>query len=188
MKNLKNFENEITYNNGGSNILGEEKSLGFDDEEVDQLIEITGHAVQGLLWQGVVSAWAELRDETGVEESLSGNLSGSGQTECHPGDLEGITKEIEVASTEDEKHNGDVGNGGSTWVLPAEKSGEEGVVVGEVLAGSCALVWTLAAVGKVGELVGGLVSLILQVLSNRAIDGVPSQWVVGCGIVGTVGG
>lgn len=160
-----------TYSSGSENVLSEEKSLGLDDEEVNQLIQIASHAIQSLLWNCVISSWADLGDQSSVEKGLSSELSGSSQSERHPGDLERIAKKIEVASTENEHHNGDIGNGRGTWVLPAEKTGEEGVVVGEVLAGSSALVWTLASVDEVRELVSSLLSLCGQVLSNWACVG-----------------
>lgn len=43
--------------------------------------------------------------------------------------------------------------------------------MGEVLAGGSALVWTLASVDEVGELVSSLLCLCGQVLSNWACVG-----------------
>lgn len=53
-----------------------------------------------------------------------------------------------------------------TWVLPGEELGEEGVVVGERLASSSGAGWRLSGSSKVGQLVSGLVGLILDVLGN----------------------
>jgi hypothetical protein len=109
--------------------------LRLNDEEVDELMNITNRVVNGLPRQDVVFSWANLRCKTLLEEHLARNFSRHRDTERHPGELEGISEQVQVSASEDRADDSDVCDGRSTRVLPAQEAGEEGVVVCEVLAG-----------------------------------------------------
>lgn len=154
------------YDGGGEDVLGEEETLGLDDEEVDELVEIARHGVERVLGQDVVLLRADLRDEAGVEEGLADDLSQDGHAESPPGDLQGVAQEVEVSGGEDEDDDGDVGDGGDARVLPAEEAREEVVVVCQGLSRRGLGRWPLAGVGEVGELIRRLRSLVLDVVGD----------------------
>lgn len=109
---------DTTYGSSSEDVLCEHKSLGLNNKEVDELIQISRHAVQSLLWHCVISSWADLANDTSLEERLASKLSSRRHTERHPGNLEGVAEEIKITSTEDEHNNGGIGDGGGAWVLP----------------------------------------------------------------------
>ena len=51
---------EKTYSSRDTDVLGEQDALRLDDEEVDELVDIADHGVEGLLGNGVVLARAKL--------------------------------------------------------------------------------------------------------------------------------
>lgn len=142
-----------SYSSGGTDVLSKEDTLGLDDEEVDELVDIANHAVKRRSRDRVVSAGAQLRGEAVVENELAGGLGADGDGESHPGQLERPTDHIEVSSGEDEGDDRDIGNSRGTLrdscqhdkvargrakltrVLPREELREKGVVVCERLAG-----------------------------------------------------
>lgn len=52
-----------------------------------------------------------------VQNSLSGNLGGNGDSECQPCELEAVPKKIKVSNGEDSRHDGSVGNSGGTCAI-----------------------------------------------------------------------
>lgn len=104
------------YRSGGGDVLGENDTLGLDDEEVDQLVDITDDHVEGLAGDGVVSAGTKLTGNTSIHDSLAGNLGGDGNAQDHPRKLEAISQHVEVPNREDESDDGHVGDRGSTCV------------------------------------------------------------------------
>lgn len=61
------------------------------------------------------------------------------------------------------------------------------MIVGKVLSGGCALVWTLAGVDEVGELGRGLLGLSGEILGDWTIGNALHSWVVGSSIVSLTG-
>lgn len=157
---------EGTHGTRRKDVLGEEQALRLNGEEVDELVEVAAHLVEGLLGHDVVLARAHLRREARVEEGAAGDLGRDGNAQGHPGQLEGIAQQVEVAGAEDEEDDRDVGDGGGARVLPAEEAREEGVVVGELLARGGLGRWSLAGTGEVGELVRGLQGLVSDVFGD----------------------
>jgi hypothetical protein len=143
-------------------------------------VDITESGVQGLPWQSVVLAWANLRSKALGEDGLASKLSQHGDTKNHPGELEGISEDIEVTSGEDEGDGSEVGDTGRAWVLPAQEAVEEGVVVGELLTSGRWVVGAGTGSSQVGQLVGGLCVLVLEILGNGAyrewIDQLMTSW------------
>lgn len=102
-----------TYSSGSIDVFGEQHTLGLDDEEVDQLMDVADHSVEGFPRHGVVLPGAELGREAVVQETLSGELGGDGDAKNHPGELETPAQHIEVPNREDERHDRGIGDGGS---------------------------------------------------------------------------
>lgn len=67
--------NRSTYSTRNEQVLGKDDLLSLNDEEVDELMDISNQRVESLLGNGVVLLWANLGSETGGEESLSNSLS-----------------------------------------------------------------------------------------------------------------
>jgi hypothetical protein len=110
----------LTYSNGNIDVLSEDNTLGLDDEEVDELLNIVGHTLQRGLGNGEVLARPELRGKATAESELSDNLRCSSSTEDHVGGLEDVTDQVEVSCGEDEDDRGSEGNTGGAGVLPAQ--------------------------------------------------------------------
>jgi len=103
-----------TYSCRGIHVLGEEDPLGLDDEEVDELVDITNHGVKGLPGDGVVLAGPDLGSQAAVQDRLAKNLGGDGDAEHHPSKLESPTEHIEIPNREDKSNDRGIGNGRST--------------------------------------------------------------------------
>lgn len=127
-------------------------------------MKITGKRIKGLFGKGVVFSWANLGDNAGVQQKLSGRLSKNGDKKSDPCKLKSITQDIEVSGCEDEGDDGSVGNAGSSGVVPREETGKERVVVCELLAGCSRCSGCLSRSCKVGEFGLGLCSLVLYAL------------------------
>lgn len=67
--------------NSGVDVLSKDYSLEFNDEEVDQLLEVVGESVESLTADGVVLARAEVGSKASVKDKLAGNLSSSSDCE-----------------------------------------------------------------------------------------------------------
>jgi hypothetical protein len=76
--------------------------LSLNDEEVDELVDISNHGVEGLFRDSVVLAGADLASQAIVQKCLSGNLSRDSNTENHPSQLEGPPENIQIPNREDE--------------------------------------------------------------------------------------
>jgi len=66
---------KATYGTRSKEILSKDNPLRLNDEEVDELGDITHEGVQGLLADSVVFSWANLRGESSREESLASSFS-----------------------------------------------------------------------------------------------------------------
>lgn len=119
----------ITYSNGDVDVLSKDNTLGLDDEEVDELLSIVGHALKRCLGDGKVLAWPELRGETTSESQLSNNLCCSGGTKCQVRGLEDVANQVEVSGGEDEDEGGGKCDTGCARILPAQEAVEQAVVV-----------------------------------------------------------
>jgi hypothetical protein len=123
-----------TYSNGNVDVLGEHNALRLDDEEVNKLLDIVGHALKRGLRDGEVLARPELRGKATSESRLSDNLRSGGSTEDHVGGLEDVADQVQVPCGEDEDDRGSEGDAGGAGVLPAQQAVEQAVVVCSWLA------------------------------------------------------
>lgn len=112
-----------TYSSRDIDVLSEQHALGLNDEEVDQLVDVTNHGVEGFPRHSVVLARADLGREAVVQEGLPGELGGECDAEDHPGELEAPAHNIKVPNREDERHDGGIGNGRGTWFQSVRGSG-----------------------------------------------------------------
>lgn len=112
------FGNWRTYSTRNKDILREDDLLSLNDEEVDELVDISDKRVEGLLGNGIVFLWADLGGEASREEGLSSNLSQHSDTQNHICKLEAVSENIEVSGGEDEEDGCEVGNAGGAGVLP----------------------------------------------------------------------
>lgn len=64
----------VTYSCSNRNILGEDDSLPFNDEEVDEIFEIIERRLQDLFGDLVVSAWPDGTRNTRPHESFARGL------------------------------------------------------------------------------------------------------------------
>lgn len=107
-----------TYSSGDEQVLGEDDLLGLNDEEVDELVDISNQRVQCLLGNSVVLLGANLGSETGGEESLSNSFSQNSDTQNDVCKLEAVSDDIEVSGREDEEDGCKVRNAGGAGMLP----------------------------------------------------------------------
>jgi hypothetical protein len=114
----QHLQQNNTYSKRSENVLSEDKSLSLNDKEIDELIKITSQVVNDLLWQDIVLSRSELAGQTLAKDSTSRTLQSNTDTQSHPGDLEQVAEKIEVASSENEEDEGEVGDAACTWVLP----------------------------------------------------------------------
>lgn len=108
-----------TYDSRGGDILGKHDTLGLNDEEVDQLVHISYHAIERLSRNHVVLARAELGSEAVLNHQLPNDLGGNGAGQHHPGQLEAPSDDVEVPGGEDEGHDGGIGDGRGAWDVRA---------------------------------------------------------------------
>ncbi len=92
--------------------------LSLNDEEVDELVDISDKRVEGLLRNGIVLLWANLGGEASRKNGLSGNLGQHSDTQNHICKLEAVSDDIEVSGGEDEEDGCKIGNAGGAGVLP----------------------------------------------------------------------
>ena len=64
-----------TNSNCSGRSLSEEYALGFDDKEVDQLLNVVQCSFERLLGDCVVAAWADGSSETSTQNKFSSQLS-----------------------------------------------------------------------------------------------------------------
>lgn len=102
---------ETTYSSRNIDVLGKQHTLGLNDEEVDELVDIANQSVECFPRNSVVLAGAELSREAVVQEGLPGDLGSDGDAENHPGELETPTHNIQVSNREDERDEGGISNG-----------------------------------------------------------------------------
>lgn len=105
-----------SYRGGGGDVLGKQDTLGLDDDEVDELVDITKNGVKSLAGDGVVAAGTELAGKASVHDRLASDLSGDGDAEDHPREPEAPSQHIQVPNREDGGDDGEVGDRGSACV------------------------------------------------------------------------
>lgn len=123
-----------TYSDSDVDILGEHDTLRLNNEEVDELLKVVGHALKRSLGNGVVLARPELRSKTTSESHFTDNLSGCRKSEYHVGHLEHVADQVQVSGGEDEEDGRTKRYSGSAGVLPAQQAVEHAVVVWCMLA------------------------------------------------------
>jgi len=162
-----------------TNVLSEDDALSLNDEKVDELVDVSYGGIERLSGDDEVTSGAELGSEAVAEDELAGKLCKDGGAKHHPGKLQAVSQNIEVAGSEDEGNDGAVGDSRSTRVVPRDKLREEGVVVRQGLASGSGVRGRSASGGKVTELGGSLCGLVLNTLS----DGTVRDLLVGSGSV-----
>jgi hypothetical protein len=182
------FEKCVTYSNGGPDILSEEDALELNDEEVDELLNITSDALEGLTGDCVVLSGAHLGGKTLAEDKVANELSGGGHAEHGEDSLQDIAVDGNEAGKKNAGDSGGERDSSRTRVLPAEERVEEGVVVSQVLAGGSLAVRRLAGSGQVGELVLGVGSLEASLVGDRTVGNVLHGLGVLDGVHGVGGG
>lgn len=100
----------VSYSSRGPDVLDEENSLGLNNKEVDELMDIANHTINGFAGDGVVFAGSNLRGEAIVNDQLASSLSCDGDTEGNPRQLQAPSNDVEVASSEDEGDDGGIGD------------------------------------------------------------------------------
>ncbi len=103
-----------THSSRSTEVLGEEDALALNDKEVDELVDVANHAIEGRSRDGVVAAGTHLRGQSVAENELTGSLGADGDGERHPRQLERPADDIEVSGGEDEGDDGGVGNSRGT--------------------------------------------------------------------------
>ena len=68
----------LTHRNGSIDILREEDPLKLNDEEVDELVDVCQHAIEGFPVDSVILSWPYLGRESVAEENLANNFGTSG--------------------------------------------------------------------------------------------------------------
>lgn len=101
---------ECTYSQRSPDVLGKDDTLGLDDKEVNQLMNIADEDVEGLARNGVVATGPELTGYASVHNSLSSGLGGDGDAQDHPCELEAPSDHVQVPNREDEGDDGDIGD------------------------------------------------------------------------------
>jgi hypothetical protein len=178
----------VTYSNGGPDVLSEENALELNDEEVDELLNITGDALEGLAGNCVVLSGADLGGKTLAKDKVANKLSGGGHAEHGEDSLQDVSVDGNEAGKKDASDSGGERDGSRTGVLPAEERVEEGVVVSQVLTGGSLAVRRLAGSGQVGELVLGVGSLEASLVGDRTVGNVLHSLGVLNGVHGVGGG
>lgn len=103
-----------TNDRRGEDILGEENTLGLDDEEVDEFVNVANQSIEGLARHSVVLAGTQLRRQSLAQDGLASNLGKNRHAKRHPGQLEGVADHIKVSGQEDDGNDAGVGDGRST--------------------------------------------------------------------------
>jgi hypothetical protein len=103
-----------TYGGRGVDVLSEKDPLSLNDEEVDEFVDVSDHGVKSLSGDGVVLAGTDLGSQAAVQDRLSSNLGGHGDTENHPGKLESPSENIKIPNREDESDDSGISNGRGT--------------------------------------------------------------------------
>lgn len=124
-----------TYGNGSVDVLGEQDALDLNDEEVDQLLDILQRGLQLLAREGEVGPGPDPGGDALTQGQLSDGLGSGHDTQGDPQKPQAVADERNVAGNEDEDDGSGIADGRGTRVLPAKEIVEEGVVVGEGLAG-----------------------------------------------------
>jgi hypothetical protein len=168
------------YSAGSKDVLSKDDALSLDNKEVDELVNITDERVKSLFGDCVVFSGSELRGQTLAQEKLPTSLSQDGNPQSHPCQLECVSKNIKISSSEDEKDDGSVCNAGGTGILPRQQAREERVVMCELLTSSCGCGRSCARGSEVRKFGGGLCVLLLDVLCNRACRVIVSSGLMRC--------
>jgi len=100
-----------TYGGGSKNVLGKDNSLGLDDKEVNELVNVPNKGIQSLARYCVVSTRANLSSKAVVENGLAKNLGKNGYTKNHPRNLKSPSEKIQVSRSEDSTDDSHISNG-----------------------------------------------------------------------------
>lgn len=103
-----------THHRRGEDVLGEEDTLGLNDEEVEKLVDVANQGIQRLARYGEVLAGTQLRRQSLAHDGLANNLGENRHAEGHPGQLERVADHIKVSSQENDGNDAGVGDGRST--------------------------------------------------------------------------
>lgn len=71
------YDNKRTYSNGGIDVLGKDDTLSFNDEKVDELLDVLGSTLEVLAWDDVVLSWTHLSSQAAVEHESTNDFGGS---------------------------------------------------------------------------------------------------------------
>jgi hypothetical protein len=107
-----------TYKSRSAHVLGKENPLGLDHEEVDELVHVPDHGIEGFPRHHVVLSRSNLRREAIAKDHLARHLSRDGGAKHHPRQLEEPPEYIEVPNREDKRDDDSVRNGRGTCVGP----------------------------------------------------------------------
>jgi hypothetical protein len=100
-----------TYGSGSKDVLGKDDSLGLDDKEVNELMNVPNKGIQSLTRNCVVPTRANLSSKTVVENDLAKHLGKNGYTKDHPRNLESPSEKIQVSRSEDSTDDSHISNG-----------------------------------------------------------------------------
>lgn len=109
-----------TYQDGGVDVLSKDNALEFDDKEVDELLDVSQHCLEGLAREGVVSLRSHLASETLSEDELAHDLRCCRASQQDVKTLQCELCDGQVACGEDEGDEGDIADSGGARVLPGE--------------------------------------------------------------------
>jgi hypothetical protein len=108
----------ITYSNRGKHVLCKDNALRLNDEEVDELIEVTSDAIEGRLGNSEILLWAKLGRQALAKDGLTKHFRCNCNPKSHPCKLEAIPENVKVPGSEDEDDAGDEGNGRDARIIP----------------------------------------------------------------------
>lgn len=108
-----------TYGGGSKDILGKDDSLGLNDKEVDELMNVPNKGIQSLTRHCVVPTRANLSSKAIVENDLTKHLGKNGYTKNHPRNLESPSKKIQVSRSEDSTDDSHISNGRCAYRVTA---------------------------------------------------------------------
>lgn len=115
---IESLARDITYSDGGTDVLSEYNSLRFNNEEVNELMDITQCIIQSFLADCVVLCRSNLTCQTCLEQALAQDFCKNGDADGHVCQFECITEDIKVAGYEYECNSSKVCNTGSPGILP----------------------------------------------------------------------
>lgn len=126
-----------SYRNGVWHILGKQKPLRLNHEEVQKLMKIIHDTIHGFLWQSVVTTRTDLRGKAIAKDKFANHLGRSSYFEesdvsmikdagyitllTSKGDigrLEHVANNRKISKEEDQSYREQIGNGSRSGILP----------------------------------------------------------------------